>query len=219
MECTDLKNRLEVLKDAVKGKFPLPKFDSSPVNVPFHEEQCLSSKCVQLRYINITSEGIHTSSSDFKSQGRTNRMVDRYGEDNLLLLSFNRKFPAKNVCCILHQGLFVNGEEYNFLGSSSSGLKSRTCYMLHGSKERAKEVRTECGDFSNISSVSKRLKRIGMLFSEVKPTNVRVDDKNVVICEDIENSKGDVFTDGCGKVGTHLAKQIVEGSGISSGVA
>ena len=215
MECTDLKNRLEVLKDAVKGKFPLPEFDSSPVNVPFHAKQCLSSKCVQLRYINITSEGIHTLFSDF-SQGGTNRMVDRYGEDNLLLLSFNRKFPAENVCCILHQGLFVNGEEYNFLGSSSSGLKSRTCYMLHGSKERAKEVRMECGDFSNISSVSKRLKRIGMLFSEVKPTNVRVDDKNVVICEDIENSKGDVFTDGCGKVGTHLAKQIAEGSGISS---
>jgi len=57
--------------------------------------------------------------------------------------------------------------------------------------------------------VSKRPKRIGQLFSAAKSTHVDIQDDNVIEIDDIETEGGN-FTDGCGAIGTGLAKRVME---------
>ncbi len=212
---TDLQKRLTMLVDAIKGHFPLPnpqQCERTMLNIPFHCNKKVSSSCVNLRQIKITCDTIQTSLNVFPLN-QTNRMIERYGDD-LISLCFDYKMSPNHVQAILRPGLLINGVEYNFLGCSSSGLRSRTCYMLQGAKERVEQVRRDCGDFLKIQSVSKRLKRIGMLFSEVQLVNVVIDDLHVQIVDDIESPSGEVFTDGCGQIGMRLAKEIMEASQI-----
>ena len=54
-----------------------------------------------------------------------------------MLVDFHRKVLAESVIKMLKQGVWVNSEENQFLGCSSSGLRKRTCYMLQGTKEDA----------------------------------------------------------------------------------
>ena len=218
MNVSNLQQRMKFLEQALNGTFPLQVdiVQCHGLHIPFHipnQPTAQQQECVHLHQVEVTTENIITSFYYF-TKGRTNRMVHRYGCDDLLLLSFHRKVSPQIVLWVLQCGLWVNGEEYRFLGSSSSGLKNRTCYMIRGSKERVTEVRNECGQFSKIKSVSKRLKRIGMLFSEVRPTNVVVQDENVIEVDDIESANGSVFTDGCGSVGLKIAREITERSSI-----
>ena len=218
MNVTNLQQRVKFLEQALNGTFPLQVdiVQCHGLHIPLHirnQSTAQQQECVHLHQVEVTNENIITSFYYF-TKGRTNRMVHRYGCDDLLLLSFHRKVSPQIVLWVLQRGLWVNGEEYRFLGSSSSGLKNRTCYMIRGSKERVTEVRNECGQFSKIKSVSKRLKRIGMLFSEVRPTNVVVKDENVIEVDDIESANGNVFTDGCGSVGLKIAREITERSSI-----
>ena len=60
---------------------------------------------------------------------------DRYGANCLMLVDFHRKVLAESVIKMLKQGVWVNCEENQFLGCSSSGLRKHTCYMLQGTKE------------------------------------------------------------------------------------
>ena len=142
---------------------------------------------------------------------QTNRMVDRYGEDSFVLLQFHMKLSEVYIREVLQQGIFVNGEEYRFLGCSSSGLKSKKCYLFKGDVERVETVLSECGNFNKINMVSKRLKRIGLLFSVAINTGVVVPDNKVKVIDDME-TKGGNFTDGCGFVGMALAKRLAEGA-------
>ena len=207
MNVTDLRRRVAMLEEAVNGKLPLPDLPGQ-LSIPFTIHPGLLNKCLYLRQVKITNENVCTSYDTF-APGHTNRMLDRYGQD-LLVLCFDYKVSPKIVSDILRPGILINGEDYNFLGCSSSGLKSRTCYMFRGTKQRIGKVRKECGDFTRIPTVSKRLKRIGMLFSEVKLTNFAVHDDLVLIIDDIESPAGEVFTDGCGQIGIELAKRVME---------
>ena len=141
---------------------------------------------------------------------QTNRMVDRYGEDNFILLQFHAKLHNSIIREVLRQGVYVNGEEYQFLGCSSSGLKGRKCYMLKGNVVDVTEVLEQCGNFNKIKMVSKRLKRISQLFSVAKKTGVSVPDEKVEVIDDIETPGGN-FTDGCGSVGITLAARLAKG--------
>lgn len=142
---------------------------------------------------------------------QTNRMVDRYGEDSFVLLQFHKKLSEEFIREVLQQGILVNGEEFRFLGCSSSGLKSKKCYLFRGDVERVEAVLSECGNFNKINMVSKRLKRIGLLFSVAINTGVVVPDNKLEVIDDIE-TKGGNFTDGCGFVGMALAKKLAEGA-------
>ena len=92
-------------------------------------------------------------------------------------LTFQEKYiVAARVCGILCGGVTINGEEYHFIGCSSSGLKERTCYMFKGSPNDISQVLEECGSFSSIKSRYKRLKQIGLLFSSATPTHIEIPD-------------------------------------------
>ncbi len=98
---------------------------------------------------------------------------------------------------VLNGGVFINGEEFHFIGCSSGGLKSRTCYMFKGSQNDIKQIWTECGKFSAIKSRYKRLKRIGVLFSSATPTGIKIPLSAIIEIPDIETANHN-FTDGCG---------------------
>lgn len=205
------------LEQALKGMFPFnaDSFTRYPLNIPFViAEHPQEHRLVALRRMEISPHSIKLSFSPF-SRGETNRMVDRYGKESFVLLDFHKEVPANVVERILCQGVWVNGEEFQFLGCSSSGLKTRTCYMLRGNIGDVQAVLKECGDFSAIPSVSKRLSRIGLLFSAVRPTNVEVLDDEVVEIEDIETPAGN-FTDGCGGISMELARRVVEGAKLAN---
>ena len=136
-------------------------------------------------------------------------MVHRYCSTNFVILSFSGKVEATVVRDILRGGIVINGEEYQFIGCSSGGLKSRTCYMYKGSLLAVERIWAECGEFSLIKSRYKRLKRIGLLFSSALSTGITIPLSDVREIPDIES--GDhIFTDGCGGISKELANQLVE---------
>ena len=212
IDITDRGKRMLILEKSARGNFVFETklLDQYPLSIPFllHRKP---SQNKAIRTLMITPESLITKFTPFSSETKTNRMVDRYGEDRFILLDFeNRDVAAELVRKVLLKGVLVNGEEYHFLGCSSSGLKKRTCYMLRGSAKEVETVLSECGDFSAIKTVSKKLKRIGLLFSEAGPTRVQVPPEQVMYKEDIK-SGGLNFTDGCGAVSVELAKKFLEG--------
>ena len=214
IDVIDRSERLAILEQAVKkGELLLDaeRLKCFPLQVPFLKPQGSSSrKSLSLRRLEVTPDSVVTNLFYF-ADGESNRMVDRYGDSRFMLVDFHRKVPAELVIKMLKQGVWVNGEENQFLGCSSSGLRKRTCYMLRGTKEDVKAVWKECGDFEAIKSVSKRLKRIGLLFSAATPTDVEIPNEDVIEIDDIETIGGN-FTDGCGKIGNDLAKRIMKKS-------
>ena len=157
-----------------------------------------------MRSIQIDQE---ISCSTYKHFEQTNRMLDRYGWDNFIIFDFTKKVEAATIRCILRGGVTINGDEFQFIGCSSSGLKERTCYMFKGSCGDVDHVLEECGSFSSIKSRYKRLKRIGLLFSSATPTRIEVPDDVVAEQADIENDAGN-FSDGCGAVCEALANRL-----------
>lgn len=138
---------------------------------------------------------------------QTNRMLDRYDSNSFIIFDFTKKVEAAVVRNILRGGVTINGDQYHFIGCSSSGLKERTCYMFKGSPTDVDQVLEECGSFSSIKSRYKRLKRIGLLFSSATPTHIEVPDDRVLNVPDIETA-GYNFTDGCGAVNQALAELL-----------
>lgn len=227
MEERDREKRLEILKLAVEG--------TAPISIDqVLEQRCLSfyldtetqrrarhpppflplpkqGKEDRVRTFDLNPGEIILSYPPMDSF-QTNRMVNRYGENNFILLQFHPKLPNSYIRDVLHKGLFVNGEEFQFLGCSSSGLKGRKCYLLKGNVKDVELVLEQCGNFSKIKMVSKRLKRISMLFSVAMKTGVAVPDDKVEVIEDIETPGGN-FTDGCGLVGLNLAGKLARGCG------
>ena len=169
---------------------------------------CSTSLC----RIDVSCESIKIS-LQASSDGKTNRMARRYGAERMIVVSFDRKVSSKAVKHVIDGGVWVNGTVFHFLGCSSSGLKSRTCYMFQGSRTEIESVLAECFVMKKDTPTSKRMKRIGMLFSELKLTSVVVEDKNVIEIPDIERN-GFNFTDGCGGISKDLADQVKEGVGI-----
>ena len=217
--------RLEILKIAVEG--------TAPITIDqFMDQRCLSfyldtetrrkarlpppflplprqGKEARVRTFDLNPSEIILTYPPMDSF-QTNRMVDRYGEENFVLLQFHAKLHNSYIRDVLRQGIYVNGEEYQFLGCSSSGLKGRKCYMLKGRVEDVTEVLEQCGNFKKIKMVSKRLKRISQLFSVAIKTGVIVPDDKVEVIDDIETPGGN-FTDGCGSVGLNLAAKLAKG--------
>ena len=212
MEETNREKRLECLEKATQGLFPFNSeiIKGHPLCLPLFSVSRSSSHIISLPTIDITQDTIKLTFSPFEI-GKTNRMIDRYGLEQFLLINFNAKVTAELVRNILNKGVWVNGEEYQFLGCSSGGLKQRKCYMFKGTVETVEAILKECGSFSSINSVSKQLKRIGQLFSAAVPTGIEIPDEKLLIKDDIETRAGN-FTDGCGAIGTGFAERIVEGA-------
>lgn len=90
--------------------------------------------------------------------------------------------------------------------------------MWKGQPQVVEEILQRHGDFNSIKTVSKRLARISLLFSGVRLTDVRLDEGSVTEKDDIQTVvKGKTFnfTDGCGAIGSKLAKKLALNIGAS----
>ena len=107
----------------------------------------------------------------------------------------------------LKSGIDLNGVHYSFYGHSNSQLKSRSCFLLAGSKQEVARKVESLGDFAKIASVAKKAKRIGLLFS-VSHAVLDVPPEKCEDIDDIENTNYN-FTDGCGNISPDLAARLV----------
>ena len=222
----DREERVKILKSAVQGQVPISadQFKAQLCLTFYMERNSAKNDTFCPPVLPMSRQGKEARVRTFDinpnemlltrppmDNFQTNRMVDRYGEDSFILLQFHNKLSEEYIREVLQQAILVNGEEYRFLGCSSSGLKSKKCYLFKGDVERVETVLSECGNFNKINMVSKRLKRIGLLFSVAINTGVVVPDDKVEVIDDIE-TKGGNFTDGCGFVGMELAKRLAKGA-------
>lgn len=140
-------------------------------------------------------------------RGQTNRFLQKRGSsEGVFLLEFSREVPPHIVCDVLGgNGLRIQGELYNFLGCSSSGLKARKCWLLKGSQDHAHRTRQELGNFAAIKTISKQVARFSLLLSNVVPTPICP--ASVLKEPDVERN-GSNFTDGCGCISADLAEKI-----------
>lgn len=113
---------------------------------------------------------------------------------------------------LLRAGIRLNGTHYHFFGHSQSQLKSRTCYLFAASKDVITSMVDALGYFSKMKVVSKKAKRLGLLFSTAEVA-MDVDPSR---CEDIEDIETNdyIFTDGCGLIAPRLAQELARRTGI-----
>ncbi|KIX05706.1 uncharacterized protein Z518_03678 [Rhinocladiella mackenziei CBS 650.93] len=118
----------------------------------------------------------------------------------------NHKQAVEYIARFLSSGVVINGQLYSFYGHSNSQLKSRSCYLLAGSKEEVRGKVDALGDFAKIKSVAKKAKRIGLLFS----TADIVQEVPISRCRDIDDIERDgfIFTDGCGLISKDFARSL-----------
>lgn len=109
----------------------------------------------------LDEEQYELTYTDFES----NRMIYRYGACKFACLIFAPNLSPQRVYSLINGPICINNEQFSFLGCSSSGLKTRKCYLWKGTPNEASAILRENGDFDCINSVSKRLARIGLLFS------------------------------------------------------
>ena len=121
--------------------------------------------------------------------------------------------PADYIARLLLTGIIINGVHYNFFAHSNSQLKSRSCFLYAASKSEILTKVESMGDFSNLKSVAKKAKRLGLLFSSAEMGLTLPIDRYADV-EDI--ARGDYnFTDGCGLISKNLAKQLVRRKNIA----
>ena len=212
---TDRTERLFFVDQVTRQQYPLSVIQNEANglnNVPFLSKYPSKSSQYHILNVYITEECIHTSFELHES----NRIMSRYGPDAFISIKFHRYVKPRVIVGILCNGLSINGQEYSFLGCSTGGFKGRSCFMYKGPPSHAAKVLEECGSFDSIKSPSKLLKRIGLLFSKCKQTNAVP--KEVHYEADVENANGN-FTDGCGRIGIQLAREILEYSEIALKVA
>ena len=163
---------------------------------------------------------------------RTNRAIDDKSLDRFMSISFgdfrlhyppqeNRiregkkdlepasaKESADYIFRLLKAGVSINGALYNFYGHSNSQLKSKSCFLYNGTKEDTARRIESMADFSNIKTVAKMVKRIGLIFSTADVAVQLPPDR----CQDISDIRKDdyIFTDGCGLISPQLAKHLVQ---------
>jgi hypothetical protein len=160
-------------------------------------------------------------------QAPSNRITRTESLNRLLLLSFSdfrlqlpyieggngqkpatMKDSADYINKMLKTGIVLNGIRYNFYGHSNSQLKSRSCFMYAGTKDEIFAKVEAMGDFSKLKSVAKKVKRIGLLFSSAEMALTLSPDRYEDIPDVINNDY--IFTDGCGLISTHFARQLVQ---------
>lgn len=213
---------IDVMADAFKRyKYPLytsrfndKKYNKSEkrTNFLFHKPPRKQEDRITLRTLNITTENEYSNDWVIFPKGFTNRFFAKYApaQDRLIQIYFHVGVRSLIVQRLLQDGVTVNGCNYSFLGCSSEGLKLRKCLMWKGSDKEVKSIIQKCGNF-NENSVSKRMSRFGLLFSELMLTEIEISNKMIATEEDIiSDCRRYNFTDGCGSISLSLARRVTE---------
>ena len=163
---------------------------------------------VKLPSITISQEKVKQGWNQL-DPGKINRIVDKYKTKDLIVVSFDQSLKPDLVELMLKNGLLINGEQFSFLGCSSSGLKERKCCLWRGSNLDADRVRQENGNFSKLKTIPKQMARFSLLLSNVQKTGIVVEANQIIMEDDVERDEYN-FTDGCGGVSLSLAQKIFQ---------
>ena len=190
----DLNERVNFIQQHLEGKFKWNSLSMRiPLHLPFHLN--LDQRRLLIRRVALKSQDeLHISVTPYK-MSRFLEKFDRSCENQKFIVAqFEKILDDELVKKILLAGIFLNGEHFNFVGSSNSQAKDRACYLYSGSIEEIQRMIDSCGNFQAIKSISKRAARIGLLFSSGTPT-IHIENHQVIHIDDVERN-GYVFTDG-----------------------
>jgi nicotinamide riboside kinase len=203
----DLAKRVEFIHQHINGHFHwLPPEFPLPLNIPFHlnkpkhhgnNQISIASNSNQsyMRYIEISDkQNVKISYKKYD----TNRIVEKYDPSCLNnkfgSILFDQKLDNTFLENILSNGIYINNQQYNFIGYSNSQLRGRSCYLYAGPINEIQQMIDDNGDFDKIKNISKRAARIGLLFSSCTPT-IHIQSEQVIQIDDVERN-GHTFTDG-----------------------
>ncbi|RPA82103.1 RdRP-domain-containing protein [Ascobolus immersus RN42] len=134
------------------------------------------------------------------------------GDPNAPPITETEQASAKDsgdyIVRILRAGVKINGIVYNFLGHSSSQLKSKTTFLYAAPKGVITQKIEGLGEFGSIKTVAKKAKRIGLLFTSGE-VSCELDSKHVEEIPDIQ-TKDFCFTDGCGFISLEFARLLAK---------
>ena len=194
----DLNERVEFIRKHLNGHFHwLTNEFPIPLSIPFHLNKPKRSNVDQcyMRFIEIIDQqNLKISYKIYQA----NRLVEKYDpaclNDKFASILFDQKLDQDFIKQILFNGIGLNHEKYHFIGCSNSQLRGRSCYLYAGSPDQIQRIIDENGDFDKIKNLSKRMARIGLLFSSCTPT-IDIPSDNVIDIDDVERN-GHIFTDG-----------------------
>ncbi|KAK7985082.1 hypothetical protein PG996_005678 [Apiospora saccharicola] len=134
--------------------------------------------------------------TDEHTEGRLSS--DQDSEKNHHL--FNRVFNT------LRNGIRIGDRHYQFLAFGNSQFREHGAYFFSPTgAQSCDDIRNWMGNFDHIKVVAKYASRLGQCFSTTRsPKGITVDHTHI---PDIEHNAW-CFTDGVGKIGTYLAKDI-----------
>ncbi|KAK8016274.1 hypothetical protein PG993_014463 [Apiospora rasikravindrae] len=134
--------------------------------------------------------------TDERTEGRLS--ADQDSEKNHHL--FNRVFNT------LRNGIRIGDRHYQFLAFGNSQFREHGAYFFSPTgAQSCDDIRSWMGNFDHIKVVAKYASRLGQCFSTTRsPKGITVDHTHI---PDIEHKEW-CFTDGVGKIGIYLAKDI-----------
>jgi len=203
----DLTKRVEFIVKHINGYFHwLPPQIPIPLCLPFHLNKrehhgnndiskASNSDQSYMRYIEIIDkQNIRISHKKYDKS----RIVEKYDpsclNNKFASILFDQKLDNTFIENILSNGIYINNQEYHFIGYSNSQLRGRSCYLYAGSIDEIQKIIYDNGDFEKIKNISKRAARIGLLFSSCTPT-IHIESDHVIQIDDIERNDY-TFTDG-----------------------
>eukprot|EP00029_Vermamoeba_vermiformis_P000822 TRINITY_DN11007_c0_g1_i1.p1 TRINITY_DN11007_c0_g1~~TRINITY_DN11007_c0_g1_i1.p1 ORF type:complete len:331 (-),score=31.23 TRINITY_DN11007_c0_g1_i1:692-1684(-) len=146
---------------------------------------------------------------------RGNFTLRKYADHihRFLKVEFCNKFDIGIMKELITVGFDFNGDEYEFLAYSNSGLRENKCWFwkVDHSAERlctAMDLISELGSFGDITDIGKCGARLGQCFSSTLPT-ISVTRNEIEVIPDYTNDKY-CFSDGCGRISAEMATRIAK---------
>ncbi|KAJ3170217.1 hypothetical protein HDU88_008844 [Geranomyces variabilis] len=117
------------------------------------------------------------------------------------------------IAAIMDAGITIAGKHFEFLHYSNSSMKSCGCWFMNpfdspNGRVDSEHIRRTMGDFSGIANPATLGARMAQCFSTTTLTG-KIQDARIVEIPDVERN-GLVFSDGVGKIGKDVIKNVCE---------
>ena len=161
-------------KKSQKTSHPAPTAPpSSPTRISFY----LQDQNEAIRTIKIFERHLELQYTPYKGPEKS-RFAEKFDPEveRLVFVHFGSNVDEKFAFDVVFNGIKINGQLYSFVGpSSAAGLKDRKAVFWPGDSNAVEELLRLCGDFDKVETVSKRLARKALIFTDVFSTGICID--------------------------------------------
>jgi RNA-dependent RNA polymerase len=143
---------------------------------------------------------------------QSNRMLRKFGHENFLQVDFRNEylqsfqeesfFWKNRLNAILSNGVYIDGQRFQFIGHSNSGLKQYSFWFIRNNNDFS-SIWGQMGDFTDIKCIAKCSSRMAQCFS----TSSDVGPVEINEIQDIQRGEYN-FTDGIGNAGSSCFESI-----------